>query len=127
MRKFLIGCIFLLSAQPLCAGEINVPGELSHVAGGAVLAGGFTALAGKYYPNYRKLIGFLASSACVVVGEGIQMSQGETFSSSAQDMGVHMLGAAAGALVTDAFVLTPVLKQDKAGNTLTGLALHRSF
>lgn len=92
MRRLFIGVIFFLSTQPLCAGEINVPGELSHVAGGAVLAGGFTAIADKYYPHHRKLIGFLASSACVVVGEGLQMSQGETFSSSAQDMGVHMLG-----------------------------------
>ena len=40
MRAFLYCVVFLLLTRPLYADEVNVPGELSHVAGGAVLAGG---------------------------------------------------------------------------------------
>lgn len=127
MRAFLYCVVFLLLTRPLYAEEVNVPGELSHVAGGAVLAGGFTAFADKYFPEHRKMIGFLASSAVIVVGESIQMSEGESFSSSSQDMGAHILGATIGAVTTDAFALTPLIKREKTGDSFAGIALRKNF
>ncbi len=122
-----LAVMLLLSSRPLWASEGNVPGELSHAAGGAVLAGGFTSLADSFSPEQRKWIGFLASSACVVVGEGVAASQGESWANSSQDMGAHILGAAAGAAGTDAFVLAPVVRRDPTGLSFTGISLHKRF
>jgi hypothetical protein len=55
------------------------------------------------------------------------MSQGEAFSNSSQDTGAHILGAAIGAVTTDSFALTPVIKRDKAGESFAGLALHKNL
>lgn len=50
---------FLLCATSALAAGINVPGELSHVAGGALIAGVITAtVADKYWPEDRGIIGF---------------------------------------------------------------------
>ena len=122
-----LGLILLLCSRSLWAGEVNIPGELSHAAGGAVLAGGFTSLADSFSPEQRKWIGFLASSACVVVGEGVAASQGESWANTPQDMGAHILGAAAGATGTDAFVLAPVVRRDPTGLSFTGISLHKRF
>jgi hypothetical protein len=127
MRKFVWVCLLGLVASPSYAGSINVGGELSHAAGGAVLAGGIAGLADKYYPERRKLIGFSASTACVLVGEGLQMSEGETFSSSLQDIGAHVIGAAVGTAVADTYILSPVIEKDQAGSTVAGIMLHGSF
>jgi hypothetical protein len=43
-------------------------------------------------------------------------------------MGAHILGAAAGAAATDAFVLVPVVRHDPtAGLSFNGISLHKRF
>ena len=127
--RILFSCVvFLMLTRNLYAGEVNVFRELGHGAEGAALAGGVTAFAEKYYPEHRKTIGFLASSAVMAVGESIRMSsQGETFSSALREMEAPVLGAAAGAMTTDSFALTPVIKRDKAGDSFAGITLRKNF
>ena len=122
----LCGC--LLFATPALAASINVPGELSHVAGGALIAGGVTAtVADKYWPEHRAMVGFTVSTAVIVVGEGIQMGQGEKFSSSLLDIASHMIGAMIGATITDRYLLLPVVERDNAGNAKIGMVMQGRF
>ena len=127
MHKIIWLCFFLFLALPKLsfADSINLPSELSHAAGGALLAGGFTAVGDKYSPEHRKLIGFSASTALVLIGEGIQMAEGEEFSSSLQDIVAHVIGAGIGMFVTDKYFLMPVIKRDYVGDkTFTGLDFY---
>jgi hypothetical protein len=130
MKKILFICIiFLLPLQAFAKGDIiNVPGESAHAAGGAVIAGVATAVSNKYWPEHRALIGFSFSTACVIIGEGIdRVKNGEKYSLCLQDVAFHMLGAAIGSLITDKFILMPVIQRDHAGSNYYGLAVQISF
>lgn len=121
-------CGFLVLATPALAAGINVPGELSHVAGGALIAGVITGtVADTYWPEHRALIGFTGSTAVILVGEGLQMSEGEKFSSSLLDIASHMFGAMIGATITDRFLLMPIVEHDKVGATKIGMMMRQSF
>jgi hypothetical protein len=128
MKTLFAMLTLMLCFRPLWAGEVNVPREISQAAAsGAVLAGGFTSLADSFSPKQRKWIGFLASSAWAMVGEGVAVSQGESWTISSQDMGAHILGAAAAAAGTDDFVLAPVVTRDQDNLSFTGIVLHKRF
>ena len=94
----------LLFATQTFADAINVPGESAHVAGGAAISGIATAIADKYWPEHRALIGFSVGTASGIIGEGIdRVTNGEDFSSMLQDVAFTTLGAAIGAFITDKY------------------------
>lgn len=62
-----------------------------------------------------------------MIGEGLQMAEGEKFSSSLLDIASHMLGAMIGATITDRFLLMPVVEHDNAGATKIGMIMRQSF
>ena len=91
--------------------------ELSHAAGGAVMAGAITKLF-EESPN-RVLIGVGASSAVSFLAESRQvLSKDAKVSSSLLDFGSHTLGSIVGAWVSDKYLLTPVITRSYSGITL---------
>lgn len=128
MKTLLYFCIVLLFAAQAFAQEINWPGESAHIAGGVVVAGTATAIADKYWPEHRALIRFSVSTASGIIGEGIdRATYGEKSSSILQDIVFHTLGAAIGSLITDKFILTPVIKRDHPGSNYSELAIQYHF
>jgi hypothetical protein len=107
---------------------INWSSELSHLAGGTVVAGVSTAVANKYWPEHRALIGFSVGTAYAIISNTIDyVTLDRTFSSQLEDMAFDTLGAAIGSLITDKFILMPVIKRDHAGSSYYGLVLQYSF
>ena len=91
--------------------------ELSHAAGGAVMAGAITKLF-EESPN-RVLIGAGASSAVSFLAESHQViSKDAKVSSSLLDFGSHTLGSVLGAWVSDKYLLAPVITRSYSGITL---------
>lgn len=119
---------YLIFATSALAG-INWQGESSHAAGGALLAGAITATVGdKYWPEHRAIIGFSASTAEVLIGEGYQMiTQGEQFTSSLQDVIAHTIGAIIGATITDRYILMPFVEHGPKNSSQFGMFMQMSF
>lgn len=128
MRTLLYLCIVALFATHAFAYEMNVGAEAAHAAGGAAIAGVATAVANNYWPEHRALIGFGISTAVGIIGEGIDRAQtGEKFSHMFEDIAFHTLGAAIGSLITDKFILIPVIKRDNSSSNYYGLAFQYLF
>ena len=95
--------------------------ELSHAAGGAIIAGAITKLV-EDSPN-RVLIGVGASSAVSFLVESRQvLSKDAKVSSSLLDFGSHTLGSFVGAWVSDKYLLTPVITR-----SYSGVAIYKQF
>ena len=96
--------------------------EVSHAAGGAVLASAITALY-KDSEN-RAWIGFGVSSAVSVLAEARQYATDRKVkvSSSLLDASSHILGSALGAWATDQYFLMPVVTK-----SYTGVVIQRQF
>ncbi|MBJ6752330.1 hypothetical protein [Geomonas anaerohicana] len=123
--KAVIAFSLLFTAPALAINEV---GEAAHFVGGGLVAGAVTAtVADKYWPENRALIGFIVSTASVVIGEGIQMAGGESFSSSLLDVTCHTVGAAVGAAVTDKYMLAPVVRHTSTTGTTVGIAMLQRF
>lgn len=104
--------------------------EMSHVIGGAVMAGGITAVVDSYYPEYkadRGMIGFGISSASIIVFESVNMALGANVKGQLLDIASHVAGSAIGAFVTDQYILAPVMSNSTAEGKYVGLALQHSF
>ena len=133
MKKLLCLCIVLLFATQAFAGSfdkntINWSSELSHLAGGTVVAGVATAVADKYWPEHRALIGFSFGIAYSIISNTIDyVTLERTVSSQLEDVAFDTLGAAIGSLITDKFILMPVIKRDHAGSSYYGLAFQYTF
>jgi hypothetical protein len=128
MKKILYClAVLLMSAQAL-AYQTNVPGESAHVLGGAIIAGATTAVADKFWPEHRALIGFSVSFAVGIIGESFdRFKHDEQYPHIFEDIVFNTAGAAIGALITDKFILSPVIVREKAENPYYGLALWYSF
>ena len=94
--------------------------ELSHAAGGALLASAVT----RFYSESenRAWIGFALSTSAIVLESAYQISRGAKRSSQLLDIGSHAAGAALGAWVTDKYVLMPVI-----GRSYVGFIYSRQF
>lgn len=128
MKKVIWICCYLLIANPATAAFVNMEGESCHLAGGALIAGAIAGtIANDYWPESRGIIGFTCSTVTVLIGEGIQMTEGEEFSSSLQDIVAHTIGAIIGATITDRYFLNPVMESDSASNPKIGIVIHCRF
>lgn len=98
--------------------------ETSHVAAGALIAGVATYGADKVWPEHRALIGFTTSTVVGFAGELHARSRGGKFSIA--DAGFNALGAAAGAFVTDRYLLAPVVTRSD-GRVAVGISAGVRF
>ena len=128
MKTLLCFCIILLFSAQSFAYEMNVWAESAHVAGGAVLAGAATAVADKYWPENRFLIGFFFSTAIGIIDEEMdRVISEEKYAHCIEDIAFHTVGAAIGTLITDKFILMPVMKRDHTGSAYYGIAFQYQF
>ncbi|MDO9305860.1 MAG: hypothetical protein Q7T77_11065 [Sulfuricurvum sp.] len=108
----------------------SVSSEMSHFVGGAVMAGGITAVVDSYYPDYKEnrgMIGFWISSAAVIAEQGVEYALHGDAKGQALDAISHIAGSALGAFVTDQYILSPVIKDSSTTGNYVGLTLQRSF
>lgn len=104
--------------------------EFSHLAGGAVLAGGITAVVDHYYPEYRSdrgMIGFGISSAAIAAEQGIEYALHGNGRGQLIDIASHVAGSAVGAFVTDQYILSPVLQNSASEGKYLGMSLQHTF
>ena len=90
--------------------------EISHAAGGALLAGLITQACAD--DERRAWIGFAVSAAAGALSESLQASRGARGYSSLLDAASHAAGAAVGAWLGDRYLLVPVLGRPHVGLVL---------
>lgn len=114
--------VALLLAQPALAGN-GAKSELSHAAGGAIIAGAITAISEDYWPERdRAWVGFTISSVAGVLGQWVEYNDGKNDKDEAAlDAAFHVMGSAIGAYVTDNYILMPVVKPQASGDTYMGV------
>jgi hypothetical protein len=104
--------------------------EISHFAGGAVLAGGVTAVVDSYYPEYkseRGMIGFGVSTMAVLVQQSIEYGKDGNARGQLLDAASHIVGSALGAYITDEYILLPVVKDSQNDGKYVGLSVQHNF
>lgn len=129
MKFYKMVFIVLMGASSVSAND-SLNSEMSHVIGGAVMAGGITAVVDRYYPEYKEnrgMIGFGISSASMIVFESINMALGANVKGQLLDIASHVAGSAFGAFVTDQYILSPVVNNSAAEGKYVGLALKHTF
>lgn len=117
MNKFKLIIIGLFISSSLIAND-SVGSEASHFIGGAVMAGGITAIVDKYYPEYKNdrfLIGFGISSTAIIAEQGVEYALRGNAKGQLLDAGSHILGSALGSYLTDEFILTPIVDHEQIG------------
>lgn len=134
MYKVIVVCIwFSLAGQAFASDTVAeclsrmgcIESELSHVAEGVVISGAVTAIANRYWPEHRALIGFTVGASAGFIGEAAQDLAGNG-KFSLMDAVSTAIGAAIGTLITDRFILMPVVKQ-QSGDSYFGVVTHISF
>ncbi|MBV5320931.1 MAG: hypothetical protein JZU62_04535 [Sulfuricurvum sp.] len=104
--------------------------EFSHFVGGALLAGGATAIVDHYYPEDRSdrgTIGFVISTAAVLVDQSIQYAEYGNIRGQLLDTAAHIAGSALGAFITDEYFLSPVIQNSKSEGEYIGVSLRHAF
>lgn len=123
----LIGSLLIASSV---YGNDSFSSEFSHVVGGAVMAGGITAVVDQYYPEYRSdrgMIGFEISSLAIIVEQSVEFALHGNAKGQMLDIVSHVAGSAFGAYVTDQYILAPVVQNSASEGKYIGLALQHSF
>jgi len=110
--------IVLATAAPAGATD-SIGSEMSHAAGGAVIAGAVTYLADETWPAERGWLGFGVGAAVGVIGETYGSASGHGF--SVLDAGSAAIGAALGAFVTDRYIVMPVAEPDSEQGAYFGI------
>ncbi|MDD2951148.1 MAG: hypothetical protein PHU29_10200 [Sulfuricurvum sp.] len=126
--KFLV-VSSLIAVSTLGANE-GFNSEFSHFVGGAVMAGGITAVVDRYYPEYRSdrgMIGFEVSSIAIVAEQGIEYAMHGNARGQLLDAASHIAGSALGAYVTDQYILSPVVQNSASEGKYIGLNLQHTF
>ena len=112
--SFLRGVVLALSFQSSTAMAYDgLTSELSHAAGGALLAGLITQACAN--EEQRAWIGFAVSAAAGALSESLQASRGARGYSSLLDAASHAAGAAVGAWASDRYLLMPVVRRPYVG------------
>lgn len=104
--------LWLLSS-PLALAYDGFTSEISHAAGGAVMAALVTQVCAD--DERRAWIGFAVSAAAGALSESLQASRGARGYSSMLDAASHAAGAALGAWASDRYLLVPVLQRPYVG------------
>lgn len=129
MKFYKMVFILLMSVSSVSAND-SVSSEVSHVVGGAIMAGGITAIVDSYYPEYKEdrgMIGFGVSSAVIIAFESVTIALRGDAKGQLLDMASHVVGSAFGAFVTDKFILAPVVTNSTTEGKIVGLNLKYSF
>jgi len=124
MKKLIL--ISLLFTTILTANE-SFNSEISHFGGGVAIAGALTAVGDHYYPNDRAMFGFGISSVGFAIEEMIASAQHGNWGGNLLDIAAHTAGSALGAVITDKYLLTPVVSQDKMNGNFVGLYTRIPF
>lgn len=124
--------IFIISACSVLALSANegLGSESSHFVGGAVMAGGITAIVDNYYPEYkseRGMIGFEVSSIVIIAEQSIEYALNGNARGQLLDAASHIVGSALGSFITDKYILLPVLKDSASDGKYVGLTVQHSF
>jgi hypothetical protein len=103
--------------------------ESAHLVGCAVLAGAVTELASDLLPEQRALVGFGVGAGLSLLGEMVPLAAGKTagVQSALLDMGCELLAAALGAVVTEEYLLKPVVAVRPSGQVTVGAVFNASF
>ncbi|MDP3466107.1 MAG: hypothetical protein Q8R86_10100 [Sulfuricurvum sp.] len=129
MKFYTMVFILLLGLGSISAND-SFNSEMSHVVGGAVMAGGITAVVDRYYPEYkadRGMIGFGISSLSIIAFESVTVALRGDAKGQLLDVASHITGSAFGAFVTDKFILSPVVKNSTSEGKFIGLRAGVSF
>jgi hypothetical protein len=108
-------CAIALLTTP-CFASVSLTSELSHAAGGAVMAGYISHLYAE--SENRAWIGFGISTALVIAEQSYEISKTGNRSSNQLDMAAHAIGSAIGAWYTDKYLLVPIVKRNSFGLTI---------
>ncbi len=108
----LCAMVLLALVGPVWAYD-GLSSQLSHAAGGALMAGVVTRMNSE--SEHLAWIGFAVSSAAVIAEQSYQISRGADRSSQVLDMASHILGAAWGAWYADKYMLTPLVSRHSVG------------
>jgi len=130
MKKYFLIASILLVTQLSAATNDSFNSEMSHAVGGAVMAGGITAIVDSYYPEYaenRGMIGFGISSIAIILEQGVECALNGGAKGQMLDAASHIVGSAFGAFVTDKYILSPVVTYSKNGEKTVGVQLAYSF
>lgn len=126
LKIFIISVLSILSLNA----SDGFNSEASHFAGGAVIAGGVTAIVDNYYPEYksdREMIGFGVSSIYIIAEQSIEYAVNGNAKSQLMDAAAHILGSALGAYITDKYILLPVIKDSSTDGKYVGLNVQHRF
>lgn len=129
MQFYKIVFVFLMGLSSVSAND-SFNSEISHVIGGAVMAGGITAVVDSYYPEYkadRGMIGFGVSSLSIIAFESVTVALRGDAKGQLLDVASHIVGSAFGAFVTDTFILSPVVENSTSEGKFIGLRAGVSF
>jgi len=129
MKFYKMVFMLLIGVSSVSAND-SFGSEMSHVIGGAVMAGGITAVVDHYYPEYKEdrgMIGFGISSAAMIAFESVNMALGANVKGQLLDITAHVAGSAFGAFVTDKFILSPVIENSRSEGKFIGLRAGVSF
>lgn len=124
--------IFIISACSILAlnASDGFTSEASHFAGGAVMAGGITAVVDSYYPEYkseRGMLGFEISSIAIIAEQSVEYAINGNARGQLLDALSHIAGSALGAFVTDKYFLLPVIKDSASDGKYVGLNVQHNF
>jgi hypothetical protein len=115
----LAGIVAIATATGHAFANDGLGSELSHAAGGAAVAGAATYLADSRWPADRGWIGFAAGTGVGILGETFDLAKGGKF--SLLDVASDTLGAALGAVITDGYILRPVVATDQEQHAYFGV------
>ena len=119
-RVWVLGIAACLGGQ--ASANDNIKSEMSHAIFGGVVAGAATWGASDRWPEHRALVGFAASASLGVFTEATSRN-----GFSALDAGSNALGAAIGALVTDEYLLAPVIRREAGHVSYIGVTFVKTF
>ncbi len=126
MQKLNFFLVSVLFTTTLSANE-DFNSEIGHFGGGVVLGGALTVVGDYYYPENRALFGFGVSSVGFAIEEMVATAVHGNLSGNLLDIAAHTAGSALGAMITDKYLLMPVISQSKANGNYVGIYTRIPF